>query len=149
MKYLSLTAITFGNTGDECFLQQGAGGGYGAVLSGGKTIKANRSALNPKTKSSQRQKAESALNPFGGNTYAGASQRFSDRQAMAKAKLAGAAVGTAGVGTFTARGRKAGSKSTRPLTPPVLNVGAPKAKAPKAKAPKAKAPKGKKTPTKV
>lgn len=115
--YPRLIALSFENTSDDCFMQQGAGGGFGAVLKGGTVIKATKSSLKSGTKSQMRQKAESALNPFGGNTYAAGSPGAA-RRAAAKAKLAQAAAGTAGTTVFQAGAggvRTAGS--TRRLNP--------------------------------
>lgn len=110
MKAINLTNLSFENTTDDCLLQQGAGGGYGATLSGGTTIKATRSSTNVKSKSNVRERANSGeTRAFG--APAGSSK--ANKMAKARQKAAAAAAGTVGTGTFI--GKPATGKGSRKI----------------------------------
>jgi len=104
----SLIKLSFENTTDDCLLQQGAGGGYGASLAGGVTVKATKSSTSLKTKSNVRERANS------GETRAFGFQKGSagaSKMARAQRKLATAAKGTSGAGSFI--GKPASGKGSR------------------------------------
>ncbi len=115
MKAVDLIALSFENTTDDCLLQQGAGGGYGATLSDGTTIKATKAvSLNPKSNSNILERTRNAVQ---GNTQNISSRAFGGtnaRMEAARAKAAKAAAGSAGTSTFIAgasSGKGSGKKN--------------------------------------